>query len=120
MSAADDGIVRLWDISHGEKISDLPVHSGKISYCMSHMNYTLVVDYCRAGETVPNDPNIFCSGGYDNMINVPIRFISAFFYLLATSRHEYLSFHCHGSSCSVSKFDPLSRFRSGYIVIAHR
>ena len=29
VSAADDGIVRLWDISQGEKISDLPVHSGK-------------------------------------------------------------------------------------------
>lgn len=27
-------------------------------------------DYCRAGVPSPNDPNIFCSGGYDNMINV--------------------------------------------------
>ena len=71
MSAADDGIVRLWDISQGEKISDLPVHSGKIdAYCMCRMYYILVLDYCRAGETAPNDPNIFCSGGYDNMVNV--------------------------------------------------
>ena len=27
-------------------------------------------DYCRAGATAPNDPNIFCSGGYDNNIHV--------------------------------------------------
>ena len=49
---------------------------------MSRMNYMLTQDYYRAGETVPNDPNIFCSGGYDNMVNVPIRFISAFFIYL--------------------------------------
>ena len=27
-------------------------------------------DYIRAGECAPNDPNIFCSGDYDNQINV--------------------------------------------------
>ena len=27
-------------------------------------------DYCRTGAAAPNDPNIFCSGGYDNTINV--------------------------------------------------
>lgn len=27
-------------------------------------------DYIRAGENAPNDPNIFCSGGYDHQINV--------------------------------------------------
>ena len=50
----DDGIVRLWDIASGDKVSEMPVHS----------------DYIRAGECAPNDPNIFCSGGYDNQINV--------------------------------------------------
>ena len=34
------------------------------------MSYIFALDYCRAGETAPNDPNIFCSGGYDNMVNV--------------------------------------------------
>jgi len=37
---------------------------------MSRMNSIFALDYCRAGETAPNDPNIFCSGGYDNMVNV--------------------------------------------------
>ena len=54
VSGGDDGIVRLWDISSGEKVSEMPVHS----------------DYIRAGENAPNDPNIFCSGGYDHQINV--------------------------------------------------
>jgi len=54
LSGGDDGIVRLWDISSGDKVSEMPVHS----------------DYIRAGESAPNDPNIFCSGGYDNQINV--------------------------------------------------
>jgi len=34
------------------------------------MNDVLALDYCGAGETAPNDPIIFCSGGYDNMVNV--------------------------------------------------
>jgi len=54
ISGGDDGIVRLWDIASGDKVSEMPVHS----------------DYIRAGECAPNDPNIFCSGGYDNQINV--------------------------------------------------
>ena len=46
------------------------IHTVVLKQFLSRMSYILVLDYCRAGETAPNDPNIFCSGGYDNMVNV--------------------------------------------------
>ena len=46
--------VRLWDIASGSKISEMAVHN----------------DYCRAGATAHNDPNVFLSGGYDNTVNL--------------------------------------------------
>jgi len=54
VSGADDGKVKLWDVSRGEKVSEMLVHN----------------DYVRAGAAAPNDPNIFCSGGYDNTVNM--------------------------------------------------
>lgn len=54
VSGADDGKVKLWDVSRGDKVSEMLVHN----------------DYVRAGAAAPNDPNIFCSGGYDNTVNM--------------------------------------------------